>query len=529
MSQSALVRCLLTGAGVLLLAAGHQGQSTVPPRIVLQKVAASGIDRGVSPDLRRPPRTSESPRPSTAAVLTDRRGIAGGRWMPGRVIVKFRDSAPEADRLAAVTGASRSGSIGLRPDHSNFDLVRIDPGEDAEDVARTLGADAAVEYAQAAYRVHASFVPNDPLYHCATAQSQCQWNFPAIDMERAWDIQPGATSSIVVAVLDTGVAFQSGIVKFQAGSFVNNRTTYPALGPIDVPFAAAPQLGPSSRFVAPFDFIYNDNLPVDTDGHGTHVAGTIGQVTNDSVGTAGLAFNVRLMPVKVLDTAWDDIFGAPFATGDTVARGIRYAADNGANIINLSLGESGQAGSEPVIEDAMRYAVGKGCFIAVAGGNDFENGNPVEIIAEIASRVQGAVSVAATDRGHNRAYYSTTGNWIEVAAPGGSSRGFGVGGVVYQQTFDFQLVDTFDLPLSQYGPPRFDAFMYAGLAGTSMATPHVAGLAALLMQQGIRDPRAIEAAIEQFAVHRGAAGRNNEFGYGEVSARDTLRGLGLAK
>ena len=118
---------------------------------------------------------------------------------------------------------------------------------------------------------------------------------------------------------------------------------YPALGVVDVPFAAAPELGEtgSTRFVAPRDFIWDDELPVDLDGHGTHVAGTIGQLTNNGVGVAGMAYNVRIMPVKVIQGVWDDVFDSPnVGTDDVVARGIRYAADNGAKVINMSIGRS---------------------------------------------------------------------------------------------------------------------------------------------------------------------------------------------
>ena len=105
-----------------------------------------------------------------------------------------------------------------------------------------------------------------------------------------------------------------------------------------MPFAVAPELG-DAKFVAPRDFIWEDNLPFDLDGHGTHVSGTIGQLTNNNLGVAGMAYNVRIMPVKVLDDAWDCLFDSPsIGTDDTVARGIRYAADNGANVINMSIG-----------------------------------------------------------------------------------------------------------------------------------------------------------------------------------------------
>src|SRR5439155_21984606 len=271
------------------------------------------------------------------------------------------------------------------------------------------------------------------------------------------------------------------------------------------------------------------------------VSGTIGQTTNNNSGTAGVAFNVKLMPVKVIDSNWDDIFGSPnFATDDVVARGIRYAADNGAKVINMSIGRSGPRA--PVVEDAINYAVGKGVFIAIAAGNDFEDGNPTEVFAEIASRVQGAVSVGAVDLSHNRAFYSSTGSWVELAAPGGSFRGFparcgepGQGGIL-QQTLDLLLVDTFDDSPSNFArtPPRFDALAYYCFTGTSQASPHVSGGAAMLVQQGYSDPKAIEAALEKFAIdpqtrNQRNGTRDNDFGFGELTARTTLRGLGLAK
>jgi serine protease len=238
------------------------------------------------------------------------------------------------------------------------------------------------------------------------------------------------------------------------------------------------------------------------------------------------------MPIKVLASLWDVLLGSSSDVGgtdDDVARGIRYAADNGARIINLSLGGPGPSGSSPVMEDAINYAVGKGVFIAIAAGNDFETGNPVEQPAEIASRVQGAVSVAAVDPAMNHAFYSSSGTWVELAAPGGSNVGFGDTGFVTQQTFDFTFTDTFLLPPAQFVAPRFDVLAYVGYIGTSQATPHVAGVAAMLMQQGITSPAAIEAALEKFATHLGDPGRNQLYGFGMVDARKTLLGLGLAR
>jgi serine protease len=529
---------------------GHsQGLSSWQPANI------SGVDRGMlaqtTPVAPRVQGSSRHVRRSD-----DRVGRSGAIYQAGRVIVKFRGGVSSPTRLTALSEVSRTASMRAPSPYADFDIVNIDQNEDAEATAAAFSARPDVEYAQAAYRVYpyqAPFVPNDPFYPCTSANPdnpQCQWNFPAIDLDRAWTIQKGGSSSIIVAVVDTGMAFSSGFLTRHAYAFCSTDesflqcsqgggTNYPDLGVLSIPFARAPDLGDSSsgvtgdaRFVKPFDFIWNTALPVDLDGHGTHVSSTIGELTNNGIGLAGVAFNVRLMPVKVIDTDWDDIFHSPnTGTDDVVAQGIRYAADNGANVINMSIGRT-TGGPAPAIESAIRYAVGKGCFIAIAGGNGFETGNQLEVIAEIASRVDGAVSVAAVDRTNARAYYSTTGSWVEVAAPGGSDRTDPVGGsgFIYQQTYDVDTaVDTFMNPVGQYMAPRFDIFAYEGFEGTSMATPHVSGLAALLMSQGLKDPAAIEAAIEHFATDLGPPGRDTSFGFGMISARNTLRGLGLAR
>ena len=151
------------------------------------------------------------------------------------------------------------------------------------------------------------------------------------------------------------------------------------------------------------------------------------------------------------------------------------------------------------------------------------------MIAEIASRVPGAVSVAAVDRSRAHAFYSSTGSYIELAAPGGAGRGFGTAGGVFQQTFDPTFTDTFLLAPAQFRAPRFDVLGYIPYQGSSMASPHVAGIAAMLMQQGITDPAAIEEALENTAIDLGTPGRDDTFGFGLVDARAALRGLGLAK
>ena len=521
--------------------------------VVIENLGLPAIDEGVVQDDSHAPNTAEAIRRRAlgAALAARRTGHETGRYTPGRVIVKFRDTASTTGRLTALPTASRTASLRTRPSYADFDIVSIDPGEDAEAVARTLRARPDVEYAQPAYRMHTRFKPNDPLY------TELQWNLPLIDLESAWDIQMQAGSAVTVAILDTGVAFQNATITTTIPAFLDeDGRQYPALGRVTIPYAAAGQLASPGRFVAPHDFIWDTTTPLDFDGHGTHVSGTVGQLTNDSIGTAGVAFNVKLMPVKVIGGVWDDLFGSPNeGTDDVVARGIRYAADNGAQVINMSIGRTGPAncttnsnvdGCAPAVEAAIRYAVSKGSFVVIAAGNGFEEGNPTEVVAEIAARVPGAVSIAAVDRratgqtGDHRcqgtaaqpdchAWYSNTGSWVELSAPGGSERGFGRDGFVWQQTFDFRFTDTFLLPPSQFRAPRFDVLAYIGAIGTSMAAPHVSGVAAMLIQQGITKPAAVEAALEKFAVDLGAAGRDNTYGFGLIDARNALRGLGLAR
>src|SRR5262245_2350317 len=477
------------------------------------------------------------PRGAFGAAMASETRLGDSSGLPyvrGKVIVKFRGDGAAALQASALRSVSPTAAVSTRPAYADFDVIAIDPGEDAEAVAAALRERDDVEYAQAAYVMHPMLVPNDQYY------KELQWNLPLIDMEKAWDIQPKAGDSITVTVIDTGVAFMNATIRTNILGFRANGVTYPPITNAAIPYAAATQLVTDGRFVAPHDFPNNTSTPLDFDGHGTHVSGTIGQLTNDGIGTAGVAFNVKLMPLKVLCGDWDVLFGTPAgrcSTDDQVALAIRYAADNGAKVINMSLGRPSPSncatnrnapGCAPAIEDAMNYAVSKGVFISVSAGNDFRAGNPTETPAEIASRIKGAVSVAAVGLAKEHAGYSSSGSWVELAAPGGAGGDDDLG-YVWQQTFHPDFVETFDLPVALYRPPRFDVMAYVGYDGTSMAAPHVAGVAAMLMQQGITSPAAIEDALEKTAIDLGTAGRDVLFGFGLIDARNALFGKGAAK
>jgi serine protease len=512
------LRALVVGSVFLWLcsfSAPHPGAQNLVPepgtRIALYP-GLPAIDRGV----RTHALATDSAPPEAEIVMDD----DPRPYVPGRVIVKFRPGlTPTA--LAAVA-ASVGGRTTPALPYANFRVITIDPDADAEAAARDLASRPDVEYAQAAYEWQFHLKPNDPLY-------SSQWNMTALDMERVWDINPGATSNVVVAVLDSGIAYEDIVLRYNTlpivVRFPDGTQQRIEHGTIDVPFAAAPDLGGRDRFVAPFDFTWNDAHPVDTLGHGTHVAGTIGQLTNNGLGVAGMAFNVRIMPVKVAGgSIWDTIFRAPGAafTDDQIARAIRYAADNGAKAMNMSFGRSGPPA--PVVEDAVRYAVSRGAFCVISAGNGGRGGSPLERLAEIASRVDGAIAVAAVGPALQRAPYSSVGSWVEISAPGGDiAPPQGLTGGILQQTLDNSLFAT------PFVPPRFDGLLYAYNQGTSMAAPHVTGFAALLVQQGITNPAAIEAAMKKFATDKGPAGRDDEYGAGVINPRATLRGLGVAR
>jgi serine protease len=307
---------------------------------------------------------------------------------------------------------------------------------------------------------------------------------------------------------------------------------------VSMAFSVNPDLA-ASRLVDASDFAFFDSGPVlDFDGHGTHVSSTIGEDTNNNLLLAGLAYNVRIMPVKVCIGYWEKMIvngltNTPgFASTSSscvlsdIAAGIRYAADRGAQVINLSVG--GPLSAPPAnLRDALSYAVSQGTFSAISMGNNFEQGNETNYPAFFAQDLMGVMSVAAIGKTQTRSYYSATGAYCEIAAPGGDRRVGGTpdGGFIFQSTLD---PDDGDPEFVRR--PRFDRYVGLGLQGTSMASPHVAGLAALIAAQspGIT-PADIERAIRATARDLGTPGKDNEYGHGLIQPRSVLFGWGLRK
>jgi serine protease len=477
-SSSSHAACLSAAAvlaAALALSPLAAGQAPIPGARSLKRMLLEGPSRPASaPDVLRvrPPRRID-------------RSLA---FVPGHIVVKF---APEVSEIGMRSLAADAGARAIRQlRYADFVYVEIDPDRDPAAAAAALRGRPGVVYAEPDGRVFPLFKPNDTFY-------DLQWNLQKLDMERTWDINAGAANTVTVAVIDSGVAY------LDRGQFKQ-----------------APELA-GVPFVKPFDFIWDDEEPVDLDGHGTHVTGTIAQATNNNAGVAGIAYNVSIMPLKAILGEWDEVFEAPYPYGaSTVARAIRYAADNGAHIINMSIGSVAE---NTATREAMEYAIGKGVFIVAAGGNSGDEDNAPFYPAVYATDLDGAMAVAAVDVDLRRSYYSTVNDYVEISAPGGDvnvdRNGDGYADGVLQQTLDFDAVSS----------GLFDQFTYEFQQGTSMAAPHVAAFAALLRDQGVTNPAAIEAAIKLFATDIGAAGRDSETGHGLLNPRATIRGLGLRR
>jgi len=306
-------------------------------------------------------------------------------------------------------------------------------------IAHVLPSSYGLESSLTVYGLKPSFaIPNDTYW-------SSQWSLPQIQAPDAWEINTGSTS-VVIAVIDTGVDL------------------------------AHPDL--DDKIVPGHDFVNDDDDPQDDFGHGTHVSGIAAAETNNRLGVAGISWGARIMPVKVLDYSGT-------GTYYDVADGIVWAADQGAHILNMSLG-----GPQPssVLEDAVNYAWDKGAVLVAAAGNDGTNW-PIYPAA-----YQNVIAVAATDRNDQPAYFSNYGHYIGVAAPG------------------VDILSTFP-----------DG--YLSWQGTSMASPHVAGLAALVFSvDESQTNAAVRQRIEQTADDLGSPGWDEYYGYGRINSYRALSG-----
>jgi thermitase len=314
-----------------------------------------------------------------------------------RVIVRFRPLVPWLfkDRLIKSYGTSISEQLRLP---ETF-IVRV-PERRAGELAARLRRNLLVEYAEPDYIAQATETPDDPLF-------SDQWGLAKIESPAAWDTTHGV-AGVDIAIVDSGI-----------------EGSHPDL---------------SSKITASVNCTISSSCPtvtaVDGNGHGTHVAGIASAITGNSTGVAGTSWEGRLLSVKVLDDSGSGYYS-------WVANGIYWAADNGAEVINLSLG--GRYSSR-TLRNAVDYAWSRGVVVVAAAGNTGSSSH------NYPAYYSKAIAVAATDQSDQRASFSSYGFWVDVAAPGVSILSTYKGG-------------------------------YAYMSGTSMSTPHVAGLAGLLFGQ----------------------------------------------
>jgi len=416
---------------------------------------------------------------------------AGPKFVPGEVIVKFKAWVGRA-AIGAVHRRHGTAEIYTSP-FAGFKRVRIPRGKTIAQMVAALRKEASVEYAEPNSICHAFMIPNDPYYpdqwHLDDSSDPNPYggaNGGGINVEPAWDVSQGA--GVIVAVIDTGAAYETRGRYLQAPDLAN------------------------TTFVPGYNFVKNSTHPNDDDGHGTHVTGTIAQSTNNNLGVAGVAFQCSIMPLKVLNQRG-------YGDAATVADALYFAADNGAKVINMSLGwpvtngvpyDPGQT-----VLDAATYAYNQGVTIVCASGND---GEPA--VGYPAAYDQYCIAVGATRYDETRPGYSNYGSSLDLVAPGGdvtvdqNNDGYGDG--VLQNTMNPYTGDVKD-----FGYWYFD--------GTSMAAPHVSGVAALVIAKRYQStgqypsPDEVRAALEATAEDKGPQGWDKEYGAGIVDAAAALQ------
>jgi serine protease len=351
----------------------------------------------------------------------ERHRPAAGEVIAGELAIDLRDDLTDAE-VAAFGAELALEDYGPNSEESRVDHIERARTHDMAGTLARLRGDPRVEHAEAMSVYTASWVPNDPQY-------VDQWHMQRVGAERAWDFSCGR--GVTVAVVDTGIACYDAD-PFHKGSDLQG-----------------------TQCTAGWNFVDDQAQAWDDQGHGTHVAGTIAQTTDNGAGVSGISHCSRLMPVKVLNE-----YG--WGSSADVAQGIRWAATHGASVINLSLGSAWRS---ELVEAVVAEALGKKVVVVAAAGNSAGSvGYPAAF--------PGVIAVAATNRNDALAPFSNRGPEIALAAPG---------------------VDVLQQTICNGGHDACELF--ASHSGTSMASPHVAGAAALLVGMGVSDPAAVRATL----------------------------------
>ena len=414
-------------------------------------------------------------------------------YVPDELLVKFKDGVGTDRAMSTIREKGATALRVLTPD--GLVEVRLPSGLSVPDAIDGWSAHPDVEYAAPNVYAQGFFVPNDSVIGIP----DLAWNLRSVGAYDAWDVVTG-DPRIVLAMIDTGVAFEDYPIPSYELPFVKPGVTM---------YRRSPELpGP---FLQGHDFVNDDDHPNDDNGHGTMTATIAAGQANNIAGSAGIAFGVTILPVKVLD----------YQSGGTLANivlGIRYAADHGADIANLSLGFAPigllrRIGFTPNVlahmfhplKDAVHYAQRRGVVLVASAGNF---GFPE---VSLPAGYPGVISVAATGVDDRIASYSSFGEGLSCVAPGGDFTDLNQDHV---QDAVFNLgIKPFRSAGSLANPDSFGVFPFFGTSGSA---PHVSGAVALLMSLGMRKQNLIERTLRETAL--------NQFGIG---FHDSVYGSGL--
>jgi serine protease len=388
-----------------------------------------------------------------AGAAVARRAPATPEVIPGELIVRFEEGS-----VSAMSAVERMAVPGYRVRHKgqaseHLHLLRFEPeggavqamaGNELQRVAEQLRRRPGVRYVEENVRLYPTAVPNDKLY-------TSQWHYPAMNLPATWDEETGAARTVVVAVVDTGIKPHPDLVD----------RLLPGADTISDPANAGDGNGVDTN---PND--EGKDVPNgESSWHGTHVAGTIAATTNNNNGVAGVNWGAKIVPVRVL--------GREGGSSFDIAAGIRWAAGasvpglpnnvNPAKVINMSLGGPGSPNS--TFQDAINEAQARGAIVVIAAGNSNEDATNTRPCNQ-----QNVICVGAVGFSGKRASYSNYGAPVDVVAPGGEMRE-DLNGDKYP---DGVLSTAYD----QAAVPQP---VYSFENGTSMATPHVAGLVSLMV------------------------------------------------
>ncbi|MFW6238508.1 MAG: S8 family serine peptidase [Bacillota bacterium] len=403
------------------------------------------------------------------------------------IIIKYNStlSTQAVQDIEGKNNLKREGQMNVNG--NKMALYKIPAGNTVPEMVEKYREKDTVEWAEPNYIYHSLEKPDDPYYYDTENEEYIQWGNTQTNLEAAWDIEKGS-NSVTVAVIDSGIIPPHEDLEdnlLQGADFVGGENEYP--------------LDEYNKT----DDDPTDETSYDNGGsHGTHVAGIIGAVVDNSRGVAGVNWDVDILPVRVIGT---DGTGS----GWDIIEGIYYAVDKGADVINMSLGGTS---SSDAYKDALDHAVDNETVVFAATGNG--GTTPICYPAQYDS----TIAVGAVNKDYELASYSNYGPNVDLVAPGGSHPYSSVDDGIYS-TWGY-----YDEDAEQ---PVADSYTY--MSGTSMATPYASGVAALLIANGVSGVDNIKQRMTSTAVDLGPEGKDEDYGYGLVDAYGALRDKKLEK